>query len=71
MAGDIFPGILPDEADRAAFDGTDTALNRELAASIESGECPWCTDYTGDSVPQHASSAHAEAWRAYRDEVSE
>lgn len=34
---------------------------------IEDGECPWCDDYTGDGVPQHASSAHPEAWAAYKE----
>lgn len=37
------------------------------ATAIERGECPWCDGYAGDHVGQHASSAHPEAWRKYRD----
>jgi hypothetical protein len=37
------------------------------ATAIERGKCPWCDDYDGDHVGQHASSAHPEAWREYRD----
>jgi len=40
---------------------------RDLAQLIEVGECPWCDDYTGDHVGQHASSAHPEAWADYSD----
>lgn len=34
---------------------------------IESGECPWCDEYTGEHVGRHASSAHSEKWSEYRD----
>lgn len=37
------------------------------AALIDDGECPWCEDYSGEHVGQHASSAHPELWREYRD----
>lgn len=35
--------------------------------AIEDGVCPWCDDYTGDGVPQHAGSAHPEKWQAYKE----
>lgn len=34
---------------------------------VENGTCPWCDDYEGDSVPQHASSAHPDKWDAYKE----
>lgn len=37
-------------------------------AMIDRGECPWCSDYAGDHVGQHASSAHPEKWAAYKEE---
>lgn len=39
----------------------------EPGASIEAGECPWCEDYDGEHVGQHASSAHPDEWQAYRE----
>ena len=36
-----------------------------LADAVESGVCPWCDDYEGDHVGQHASSAHPDAWDEY------
>lgn len=39
--------------------GTDTE------ALIADGVCPWCDDYEGDHVGQHASSAHPDEWDAY------
>jgi len=35
---------------------------------ISEGVCPWCDGYSGDHVGQHASSAHAERWRAFKGE---
>ena len=47
---------------------------QELALSVEyvdeqidAGECPWCDDYSGESVGRHASSAHREKWTAYKE----
>lgn len=34
---------------------------------IDDGRCPWCDDYQGDHVGQHASGAHPEAWSEYKD----
>lgn len=30
-------------------------------SDLEDG-CPWCDDYDGDHVPEHASQAHPEEW---------
>jgi len=53
MATTLFPSILPsDDADPGE--------------QIDAGVCPWCS-WEGTSVPQHASSAHPDAWTAYRE----
>lgn len=55
----LFPSIIPTGDDRADHD--------QAAIAIENGACPWCDDYEGDAVAQHASSAHPEEWAAYQD----
>ena len=37
------------------------------AEEIDAGVCPWCDDYEGSGVAQHASSAHPDEWAAYKD----
>lgn len=56
---DLEPGAGPD--------GSDDGESDTIAAAIEGGVCPWCDDYEGDSVPQHASSAHPDEWTNYKD----
>jgi hypothetical protein len=34
---------------------------------VENGVCPWCEDYEGEHVGQHASSAHPDKWAAYTE----
>lgn len=36
------------------------------AEYIDDGECPWCDEYSGDGVPQHAGSAHPERWQRFK-----
>lgn len=36
-------------------------------AAIEDGVCPWCLDYDGEHVGQHASSAHPDEWAEYQE----
>lgn len=31
----------------------------------DSGGCPFCEDYDGDSVAQHAAQAHPDEWADY------
>lgn len=38
----------------------------DAEAAIADGECPWCDEYDGDAVGQHAASAHPEKWDAYK-----
>ena len=47
------------EALRVGGDGDD------LTTAVERGVCPWCDDYEGDHVGQHASSAHPDEWDAF------
>lgn len=46
-------------------------LEYEEASAIEdrldAGECPWCSEYDGENVGQHASSAHPDKWTAYKE----
>lgn len=49
---------LPTEADETGA---------TVADAIEAGHCPWCDEYEGDAVPQHATTAHPEEWSAYRE----
>ena len=51
-------------ADDLVFDGTDAG---GIEADIEAGICPWCDDYEGDAVAQHASGAHPDEWTAYKE----
>ena len=51
MATTVFPSILPD-----IEPATDPA------AVLDSGACPWCTDYDGDSPRRHASAAHPDKY---------
>jgi len=57
-------------SDDASDDDGDAPAPLDADASdlIERGECPWCSDYSGDGVPQHASSAHPDEWADYKDE---
>lgn len=36
--------------------------------AIEAGECPWCDEYSGEHVGQHASSAHPDKWDAHTED---
>jgi hypothetical protein len=46
-------------------DRTDTV---PVDDAIEQGVCPWCDDYEGDAVAQHASSAHPDEWADYKED---
>jgi hypothetical protein len=57
----------------AAHDTTADAMRVDgggdsVAAAIEAGVCPWCDDYEGDAVAQHASSAHSDKWAAHSED---
>jgi len=42
--------------------------DRPISDLVDDGTCPWCEDYEGDAVGQHASAAHPEEWAAYKDQ---
>jgi len=56
--------VTRDENDDANFESD--------AAAVEAGVCPWCPDddrYEGDHVGRHASSAHPDAWDAFKSDA--
>lgn len=48
-------------------DGDDTATDAEDSDLVAAGICPWCDEYEGDHVGQHASSAHPDQWAAHKE----
>lgn len=75
--GDHATVEVPDEQHAEALaaaygvDPVDIATDTEpegVAEAIEAGECPWCDEYDGDHVGQHASSAHPDKWDAYSED---
>ena len=56
-------GLSPSALSLNQQDGTDDA-----EALVKSGVCPWCDEYDGDHVGQHASSAHPDEWDAYKSD---
>lgn len=61
-------GGSPVAAD-GTFDAPDAGFVARLAdaygvapSELLTDECPFCDDYDGDAVGQHAANAHAEAW---------
>lgn len=50
-----------DEDDEAVADATP-------GQQIDAGVCPWCDDYEGPGVPQHASAAHPDEWATYKED---
>ena len=62
-----FLGVEPpvqDDEDAEPETVTDEVPTADL---IDMGECPWCDDYEGDGVPQHASAAHPDEWTEYKE----
>lgn len=58
--------VLVDEPADGPADGSEGNPDT-IGEAIDRGECPWCDDYEGDHVGQHASSAHPDAWDTYKD----
>lgn len=56
-------------ADRPDFEVLNQQTENE-SVLVADGICPWCSDYEGDHVGQHASSAHPDKWADY-SEVSD
>ena len=58
LDGDATPEVGPEETG---------SQNVDIDAQVDAGVCPWCDDYEGDYLGQHASSAHPDAWDAYNE----
>jgi len=54
----------PDGKDSDPGDGD--MQNADAEQLIEQGICPWCDDYEGEYIGNHASSAHPDEWREYK-----
>jgi hypothetical protein len=74
-------GVFTAESDAAvrqlaaAYDTTPDALrlnqqtgDEDPAVLVKDGVCPWCDEYEGDHVGQHASSAHPDEWDAFKSD---
>lgn len=48
-------------------ESTNTPLGATPEDMIDRGECPWCSDYDGDHIGQHASAAHPDEWSTYTE----
>jgi len=60
-----FTLVKEDEHD-VEYDDMESKL--DIAGVIEQGKCPWCDEYEGDHIGQHASSAHPDEWNAYTED---
>lgn len=61
-----------DDGDDGPSEGDDgdeapEPVTHTLEETIEAGTCPWCDEYEGEAVGQHASSAHPDAWADYKE----
>ena len=54
--------------DTAGDDSPSEDEPESVAEAIDDGRCPWCDDYEGDAVGQHAASAHSDEWDEYKEE---
>lgn len=71
MAPDLFPSILPEDADSHH---ADPEAEAEAVADPDSVDgCLWCDEYEGDHWRQHASSAHVDEWAEFfnRDDADD
>ena len=62
-----FREVNDDDAEDTG-EALESADDKADAMLIEAGECPWCDDYEGENVGQHASSAHPDAWNDYKED---
>jgi hypothetical protein len=45
------------------------ALTYDLIEThLDGGDCPWCQEYSGENVKQHASAAHPKLWSDYKED---
>lgn len=60
-------GPLGHDSDGDGDGSPDADTAPALSEQIDDGVCPWCDEYEGDHVGQHASSAHADEWDEYKN----
>jgi hypothetical protein len=53
--------------DDGESDDSDASNGADADAMLDNGVCPWCDEYAGNHVGQHASSAHPDEWDEYTD----
>ena len=59
---------IVDDGSDADEEDTPEPITHTLEETIDAGKCPWCDEYEGDAVGQHASSAHPDEWNDYKEE---
>ncbi|WP_135363450.1 hypothetical protein [Halosimplex halophilum] len=59
---------VDDAGEDITADEVESLADDVIAERIDAGECPWCDEYEGENVGQHASSAHPDAWDDYKGE---
>lgn len=64
--GDIYEEDGPPDAIDVEY--VEKLGNEVIEQRIADGECPWCDEYEGDAVGQHAASAHPDAWDGYKED---
>jgi len=57
-----------DDFEEVESEGTDDGGDDTVEEQINAGECPWCDEYEGENVGQHAASVHADAWDDYKED---
>jgi hypothetical protein len=55
------------DEDSAGDINVEELADEVIADHLDDGVCPWCDDYEGDAVAQHASAAHTDAWADWKD----
>lgn len=65
-----FEIVEGDDNTDTTYEGPDveTLADDVIEETLDAGECPWCHDYEGDAVGQHAASAHPDAWNDYKED---
>lgn len=70
---DDYFSYQPEEGgeDEETDDEEEPAIKRGELETYEEvfdrGDCPWCEDYDGENPKQHASAAHPERYRAWKN----
>jgi len=60
--------VVEGDGGKITVDDVEQLADEVIAERLSDGECPWCDDYRGDAVGQHAASAHSDAWDDYKED---